>query len=790
MKKLSPLKTAISFVLLLFAITLSGCKKPEDKNPKLRLWYDKPASDWMTEALPLGNGHLGVMFFGGVENEQLQFSEGTLWEGGPGADPRYNFGLRKGASKYLPEIRQLIAENKLVEANDLVKKELTGIIHTEKNGLAYGDYGAQQTMGDIFIKINNRGEVSNYVREIDLENGEGNVSYNIGKEHFSRKYFGCYPNNLMVYHFESSAATSYQLQYRTPHIKKTEKFNNNTYRCNARLSGNGMEFETCLKLDTDGTIEFRDSTIYISGAKVLNVYHTAATAYRMKHRTYDGNDYKAVNKKSLEAIEGKSYASILKSHQNDYSKLFDRVSLNLGDNNRDSIPTNRRLADFANGTNDPGLEAIYFQYSRYLMISASRPGTMPMHLQGKWNNSTNPPWACDYHTNINLQMIYWPAEITNLSECQLPLFAYMESLVEPGKAAAQCFFNTRGWTVNTMNNVFGYTSPGWNVPWGYFPGGAAWLCQHVWEHFLFTQDTTFLKNSGYPLMKSAALFWIDYLTEDENGYLVSCPSYSPEHGGISGGASMDHQIAWDILNNCVKACSVLNIDKKFKEKAVAIRDKILPPQIGKWGQLQEWKEDVDDPDNKHRHVSHLYALYPGNQITIGKTPELANAAEVTLNARGDGGTGWSLAWKINFWARLKNGDHAYKLFRRLLRPIKTHNTQMMNGGGSYDNLLCAHPPFQLDGNMGGCAGMAEMLLQSHEGTIELLPSLPSNWEKGMVTGLKARGKFEVDMEWKNNQLVLAKIKGKKNSRGTIKYAGKIQNFTISDDGSFLFELTN
>ena len=445
---------------------------------------------------------------------------------------------------------------------------------------------------------------------------------------------------------------------------------------------------------------------------------------------------------------------------------------------RDSVATDRRLQEYANGTIDPGLEELYFQYSRYLMISASRPGTMPLNLQGKWNNSINPPWACDYHMNINEQMLYWPAEVTNLGECHEPLFKYMESLVEPGELTAKEFFNTRGWVVNTMNNAFGYTSPGWGFPWGYFPGGAAWLCQHAWEHYDFNRDTTFLRNVAYPLMKEAALFWMDYLIKDENGYLVSCPSYSPEHGGISGGSAMDHEIAWDILNNCVSACEVLGVDEDFKLKAMQVRDQILPLQIGSWGQLQEWKEDVDDPADKHRHVSHLYALYPGKEITLEQTPALAQAAKVSLNARGDGGTGWSLAWKISFWARLKDGDHAYKLFRRLLRPTGNQGTDMMNGGGSYFNLLCAHPPFQLDGNMGGCAGIAEMLLQSQSGIIEFLPALPLQWKEGSVKGLKARGNFNVNMDWKDGRLVHAQILGKEGQTGKYKLDGKLIEFQI------------
>ncbi|MDX1286111.1 MAG: glycoside hydrolase N-terminal domain-containing protein, partial [Draconibacterium sp.] len=551
------------------------------------------------------------------------------------------------------------------------------------------DYGAQQTMGDIFVSIEHKGEPKKYKRELNLSNGEGIVEYEINGDKYKRTYLGNYPAKAMIYNLESSAKTNYSIELVSPHKKNDELFSKNIYSFQGEVENNGMKFETCLKIDSDGELTFENEILKVTGAKFLTIYHVAATEYTLEYPDYSGFDFIADNKNSLSNLDGKSFKSIREEHQNDYKNLFERVELNLGENSLDSIPTDKRLREYSKGILDPGLEQLYFQYSRYMMIAASRPGTMPLNLQGKWNNSTNPPWACDYHMNINQQMLYWPAEVTNLDECHLPLFDYMESLVEPGKISAKEFFNTRGWIVNTMNNAFGFTSPGWGFPWGFFPGGAAWLCQHAWEHYDFTRDETFLKETAYPMMKEAALFWLDYLIEDENGYLVSCPSYSPEHGGISKGASMDHQMAWDLLNNCIEACNVLGIDEEFKKEATNARDKICPPMIGKWGQLQEWKEDVDDPENKHRHVSHLYALHPGKQSTTTTTPELAEATKVSLNARGDSGTGWSLAWKVNFWARLKDGDRAYKLFRRLLRPTGEQGTEMMSGGGSYSNLLCA-----------------------------------------------------------------------------------------------------
>lgn len=782
------METISKYFLLIGLISLIGCNKPAKDENNLRLWYKQPATEWMTEALPIGNGYMGAMFFGGVEREQIQFAEGTLWSGGPGSNPEYNFGTRKEAWKYLPKVRELLDAGKLNEAHELANQELKGVIHAKKGGAMFGDYGAQQTMGDLFIVVNHKGNPSYYKRELDLNNAEGKVSYEIAGEQFKRTYFGSYPGKVMVYRFESSSKINYSIQYESPHKKNKESFSNSIYSYQGEVEDNGMEYETCLKIESDGKVTFKNGALTVLDANYLTVYHVAATDYTLEYPTYKGADFIADNKNSIAKLADKSFETVRDEHRKDYQNLYARVELNLGENSRDSVPTNKRLMEYAKGTVDPGLEQIYFQYSRYMMISASRPGTMPLHLQGKWNNSTNPPWAADYHMNINQQMLYWPAEVANLGECHLPLFDYMESLVEPGKVSAKEFFNARGWIVNTMNNPFGYTSPGWGLPWGFFPGGAAWLCQHAWEHYDFTQDENYLKETAYPLMKEAALFWMDYLTVDENGYLVSSPSYSPEHGGISGGASMDHQMAWDLLNNCIQAAEVLGVDEAFKKEAIAKRDNIFPPTIGKWGQLQEWKEDVDAPENKHRHVSHLYALHPGKQITTETTPELAEATKVSLNARGDDGTGWSLAWKVNFWARLKDGDRAYKLFKRLLRPTGEKGTEMMSGGGSYSNLLCAHPPFQLDGNMGGCAGMAELLMQSHTGTIELLPALPSVWKTGSVKGLKARGGFEVNLEWKEGLLIAAEIMGQKGAVGTYKYQGAVHTFEISESGNWIVKL--
>lgn len=779
------IKNKYDLVLFLIVSLITTSSFSQDNN-SLKLWYEEPATDWMTEALPIGNGYVGAMFFGGVHEEHIQFSEGSLWSGGPDSNPDYNFGIKVGTNQYLPKVRSLLKDGDFSGADRLVKNQFTGVTNRgERYNSEFGDYGAQQTMGDIYIKVKHSGEFTNYKRSLDLKNGLGEVQYDMNGISYKRTYFGNYPSNVMVYHFESSNETDYEIRFKTPHATVKESFVNGVYVFEGKVADNGMAFETKLSFDYEGgTILYKNGVVYVKGVKKLTLKSASATEYKLSYPTYKDLDYKKKNQETWLNVSGKSYESLKTEHVLDYSNLFNRVSLKLGNVTSDDLPTNKRLENYAKDSRDTGLESLYFQYGRYLMISGSRPKTMSMHLQGKWNNSTNPAWSADYHSNINLEMIYWPAELTNLSECHEPFLDYIESLVEPGKLAAKEFFNAEGWMVNTMCNAFGYTSPGWGIPWGFFPGGAGWFSQHLWDHYDFTQDKQFLETKAYPVMKEAALFWLSYLTKDDNGKLVSVPSYSPEHGGISNGASMDHQIAWDLLNNCEKAADVLGISDEFTRKAREVRDNILSPKIGSWGQLQEWKEDRDDANNKHRHISHLFALHPGNQISTSKTPKLAEAARVTLNARGDSGTGWSRAWKINFWARLNDGNRAHKMLYHLLNPVTSTKMEMLTAGGTYSNLLCGHPPFQLDGNMGGVSGIAEMLLQSHSGAIELLPALPDSWESGEVKGLKARGGFEVDIKWSKGQLIKAKIKGKPFSRGKIKIKNKIKKFNLNAKGVY------
>jgi alpha-L-fucosidase 2 len=746
-------------ILFLAVLVLTSCTG-YNNSPKiegynlgdnfLTMWYDKPAEDWMTEALPIGNGYMGCMFFGKTGQEQIQFTEGSLWSGGPASNPKYNYGNRDSAFQYLPEIKQLINKGHYDDAYKLCQKELTGTLNYSYDNQCFGDYGAQQTMGDIYIGTTAKiDSCQDYIRGINLNTGRGFVEFTADGVNHKREYYGDYPDKIMVYSYLTTSSISYYIVVCTPHPVESKNFDNNTFNLSGYVADNDMRFCTSLKITSDGKVSYANDTLWIEDAKYFNIYHTAATSYKNEYPSYTGNNPQETCEQVMTSLKDKTQQQISTTQLKDYKELFDRVEIELGDSDSNS-PIDKRLAAYKSGIEDAGLEEIYFQYGRYLMISASRIGTLPMNLQGKWNNSTCPPWACDYHFNINEQMLYWPAEITNLSECHVPLLDFVENLVPAGRVSARQNFGTRGWVVSTMCNAFGYTGNGWDVIWGFFPGGASWVSRHLWEHYLYNHDTTYLREHALPVIQEAMMFWVDYLQEDTSGYLISCPSFSPEHGYISAGTTMDHQIATDILSNYIAACEVLNIENALVDTAIYIKSKIYPEHIGRWGQLQEWKEDIDDPADKHRHVSHLYGLYPANSISPFSTPELAETARVSLQARGDEGTGWSLAWKINFYARLQDGDKAYSLLRRLLRPTGDTGYNMADGGGTYNNLLCAHPPFQLDGNMGAIAGIAEMLYNPvHNGP---LPALPSSWKNGYIKGLRTQNGNTINIYWQNNKL--------------------------------------
>ncbi|WP_019028955.1 glycoside hydrolase family 95 protein [Colwellia piezophila] len=832
--KYNNVKSSIKLsVLAVVAVLVSACgdgsKAPESKSAlntsdkssqqiqassgQNRLWYKQPATDWMTEALPIGNGYMGAMLFGGINEDRIQFNEQSLWAGGPGASKNYNSGLRKDAHKALPAIRELVTQGKFELAHKLASKELTGhISKEEKNakGHSFGDFGSFQAFADVYVSQGSTTVPTHYSRALDLETGVATVNYLDGDVNHKREYFANYPSRVMAFHYENDAAVGadYTIRFDSlhPHQVTSE---NNTLILTGHVADNNMAMEARLEIRIQGgEVSFKDGKANITGAKAMTLLLTAATDYQSQAPKYKGNDYTAFNIKTLTSVTNKDYQNLLTEHVNDYQALYHRVALTL-DDGKDSknadlvknIPTDQRILNYSKSPSDLGLETLFFQYGRYLLISSSRPGSLPANLQGKWNDSLVPAWASDYHFNINAQMIYWPAEVTNLAETHVPFLEYTQSLVEPGQASAKAFFGVNGWVVNTMNNIFGYTSTGWGFPWGYFPAGAAWVSQHQWQHYDFNGDESFLAQGALPTMEQASLFWLEYLQENAQGQLISIPSYSPEHGGISGGASMDHQIVYNLFTNYLKACQVSSFSCAYTDRVASAKEKLLPPQIGKWGQLQEWAEDLDDPNNKHRHVSHMFAIYPGNQIGRLSTPELAEAAKVSLNARGDGGTGWSLGWKINLWARLADGNRAHKLLQRTMRSVGFKETDssgvLVNNHGDYDsgvyhNFLSAHPPFQLDGNMGATAGIAEMLLQSHDSAIELLPALPDAWSKGQIKGLRARGGFEIDIAWDKGQLVSANIrKVTQNATGkTVKVKYGEKEITIKDEIGLSVQLDN